>query len=325
MTLTRTTHTYSPEHPDLLMDVVVPGVNGGRTPGGVDAQGVPDQRRPDHRPPAVLWLHGGSWRAGDRTACPDLDRHFAAEGLAMASIDYRLADAHPYPAAVDDVCAAISYLRSHAAQLGIDPGPVALWGSSAGAHLALLAATRMPNDIACIVAGYGPMDLREGLPDSPDPDRNPTDIEVFLGGPAETQPELDRQRELAAQASPLCHSAAQIPPTLILHGTADTMVTPRASKTLHQHLADAGRESTLILIDDFGHNFFAQGPTQELPGGLMLDNGHLEAAGDGTAVSTHVEQSRAARFTPGEHPASFDTVAAFFHHHLPASTGEPGN
>ena len=90
--------------------------------------------------PVIVWLHAGGWRSGDRKQAPDLSRHFAMQGFAMASIDYRLSREATFPAQLHDVKAAVRWLRTHAERLGLDGRRIGLWGSSAGGHLATFAA-----------------------------------------------------------------------------------------------------------------------------------------------------------------------------------------
>jgi acetyl esterase/lipase len=97
---------------------------------------------PKHRP-AIVLIHGGGWQTGDK-------RHFAAQGRALAqlgyaafSVNYRLAPTHPYPAAVDDVQAAVRWVRAPAQvkAYGIDPKRIGAIGASAGGHLVGMLAT----------------------------------------------------------------------------------------------------------------------------------------------------------------------------------------
>ncbi|MEW1550670.1 alpha/beta hydrolase [Streptomyces tsukubensis] len=85
----------------------------------------------------VVWLHGGSWIMGD----PDTDRPWsarlaAASGAVVVSVGYRHAPEHPFPAALDDVYAVVDWAAAHAAELGVDPGRIAVGGHSAGGNLA---------------------------------------------------------------------------------------------------------------------------------------------------------------------------------------------
>ena len=90
--------------------------------------------------PALLWIHGGGYVIGTAHQDDKLCRDFSAElGITVASVDYRLAPEHPYPAAVDDCCAAFEWL---AAQPAVDPASIAVGGASAGGGLAAALAFR---------------------------------------------------------------------------------------------------------------------------------------------------------------------------------------
>jgi acetyl esterase/lipase len=87
---------------------------------------------------AILWIHGGAWRAGTRHDNADLCQAIAAAGFVCLSIDYRLSQEAIFPAAIQDCHCAVRYLRAHAAELGIAPDRIGAWGPSAGGHLAAL-------------------------------------------------------------------------------------------------------------------------------------------------------------------------------------------
>ena len=96
--------------------------------------------------PLIVFVHGGGWVGGNTRhsgALADFPRalaQLAAEGFAVASVEYRLAGEAPFPAALQDVRAALRFLKSNAANYGIDGAKVAVWGGSAGGQLAALAA-----------------------------------------------------------------------------------------------------------------------------------------------------------------------------------------
>ncbi|BBZ24906.1 alpha/beta hydrolase [Mycolicibacter hiberniae] len=127
------------------------GLQGRRTPAGVEVLDLPSGanlrvfRPPNADPaPALLWIHGGGYVLGQAAQDDRLCRRFSAQlGAAVASVDYRLAPQHPYPAALEDCWAALTRL---AALPGVDPARIAIGGASAGgglaAALAQLAADR---------------------------------------------------------------------------------------------------------------------------------------------------------------------------------------
>src|SRR3954463_14092261 len=134
--------TYSVvESPDQPETVVVRDLEYARKATGPLLLDLHLPARPVAVAPVVVWLHGGGWRKGDRSFAPDLDRYFAARGYAMANVEYRLSGEALFPAQLEDVRAAVRWLREAAGDLGVDASAIALWGSSAGGHLAALAAT----------------------------------------------------------------------------------------------------------------------------------------------------------------------------------------
>ena len=96
---------------------------------------------PGGTPPLMVYAHGGGWVLGSSLTHSDYCRRVAAEsGVAVLSIDYRLAPEHPFPAPCDDMFDALRWAIAHAGALGVDGNRVAVGGDSAGAHLAAGAA-----------------------------------------------------------------------------------------------------------------------------------------------------------------------------------------
>ena len=91
--------------------------------------------------PCLLFLHGGGWVVGSVASHEGVCRRLAVLAeCCVVSVDYRLAPEHPYPAAVEDGAAALRWVSGHAAELGIDPGRIAVGGDSAGGNLAAVLA-----------------------------------------------------------------------------------------------------------------------------------------------------------------------------------------
>jgi acetyl esterase/lipase len=125
--------------------------------------------------PVIVWLSGGAWRMQRRGFGPSLKRLFAERGYAMADIDYRSSAIATWPAQLDDVTTELRHLGGIADEHCLDASAIGLWGSSAGAHLSLLAAFAgaPPHrddapEVRAVVAGYPPSDLlrahRRGRP-----------------------------------------------------------------------------------------------------------------------------------------------------------------
>lgn len=107
----------------LLLDIVSPGA---------------DSRQPA---PAVLLIHGGGWRSGDRSLTVPLALRLAEEGYAAVPVEYRLSPEARYPAAVHDLKAAVRWIRANGTNYGIDTSKIAALGCSAGGQLAALLGT----------------------------------------------------------------------------------------------------------------------------------------------------------------------------------------
>src|SRR5205085_12571622 len=95
--------------------------------------------------PVVLQVHGGAWYSGDRMSNRDMNEMLAATGMVVASIDFRVPPADPYPASVQDVNYATRWLKAHAADFDGDAREIGVRGASSGGHLAMLSALR-PRD-----------------------------------------------------------------------------------------------------------------------------------------------------------------------------------
>ncbi len=203
--------------------------------------------------PAVVLLHGGGWVRGEREQMAGIAEAAARHGYAVLNIDYRLAPAHPYPAALEDVRAAIAWLRT---QPDIDPQRIALWGYSAGAHLAALAGTQEAPAgarVQAVVAGGIPADLVHAA--------RSTLVQKFMGAPLPEIPERYRD------ASPLHQVSADDAPTFLYHGTWDWVVWPGYARQMKAALDAAGVPAELYLMHGFGH--FAA---------FMFDAGAVRAA-----------------------------------------------
>ena len=231
--------------------------------------------------PVIIWLHGGGWRFGDRRLGPDFTRYFASKGFAMVSIDYRLSDEDTFPAQIHDVKTAVRWVKTIATEYGLDAKKIGLWGSSAGGHLATLAATTEPNqfigenplysemtsEVQAVVIGYGPVDflkideqreLDGIIEEDPESVQIPTDKKtsdpdsfesLFLGAPILTCPERVKE------ANPLTYIKSGLPPFLIMHGLSDVAVPALQSRLLYQDIADKENNVSLYLIKGLGHGF----------------------------------------------------------------------
>lgn len=196
-----------------------------------------------------------------------------------------------FPAQIQDVKGAVRWLRGHAEGFALDPRRIGAWGSSAGGHLAALAgtsagvdalessahgSTQVSSRVQAVVDYYGPTDLLQLGPDVTSPPGAAFDHDA-PGGPASLLIGYSRPGEgmgvlranaarvvppypaflaLAVAANPITHVDALDPPTLIVHGDADTQVAIRQSHRLRDALAAAGVPVEMITVPGGNHGNF---------------------------------------------------------------------
>jgi acetyl esterase/lipase len=199
--------------------------------------------KPIRRPvPVIVFLHGGGWSGGTRTTGPDFKRFFAQDGMAMASIEYRLTPAVTFPANVEDVRTAVRWLKANAPAYDLDPRRICLWGTSAGGHLATVAALAprgtfegsgnldQTSDVRCVLDAYGP--TRFDVMDAQTENERPAlQKPVVSGGlaPGVGSRGADRGASPAAPAgqtsprSPVPHDAPTSPESRLLGAPVQTV------------------------------------------------------------------------------------------------------
>ncbi|MFC9692055.1 alpha/beta hydrolase fold domain-containing protein [Kribbella sp. NPDC056951] len=203
------------------------------------------------RTPLAVYFHGGGWQSGGRELAmyPWISPLLAANGIAAASVSYRLTTTDPFPAQLDDAQAAVRWLRTHAGSYNIDPDRMAVWGDSAGGHLALLLATRPNPAVQAVVARCAPTDFRTWhLTDENDPGSVFHDL---FGGPNTTNSQL---RAAASPAHHLHLVDSTLPPILLCHGDRDETVPYRQSVDFADQVRSLGGDITLRTVHGGHHN-----------------------------------------------------------------------
>ena len=214
--------------------------------------------------PLVIWIHGGGWTNGSKQSgyAPGRIGKLINTGRYIgATINYRLSGESKWPAQIEDCRAAIRWLRENASQFCINPKKIAVWGASAGGHLASMLGVYPRNqdfnrlikaseEVQAVINYYGPsaflqMDnypskIVHNSPNSPE--------SRLLGVP------IRQNQKLAKQASPLHHVTNNLPPFLHFHGTEDPLVPYNQSLILHRKLRSKGNKSTLISVEKGGHS-----------------------------------------------------------------------
>ena len=201
----------------------------------------------EERRPAVVMIHGGGWRQGDKASWRPEAEQLAAKGWVAFSINYRLDEPAVFPAEVDDVQAAVRWVRGQAEEFRIDPGRIAAIGESAGGHLAAMLAT----------LGSGPLDrdarIRVGAAWSPPVDftalagsRGPNWITPLLGCNRETCPER------LAESSPVNHVDGSDAPLYLVNSTEE-LVPLSQSQAMAERLKAAGVDHRLDVYPGNRH------------------------------------------------------------------------
>jgi acetyl esterase/lipase/quercetin dioxygenase-like cupin family protein len=180
--------------------------------------------------PAVLLLHGGGWRSGDKSQAVPMAQFLAGRGYVAVAMEYRLSGEARFPAAVFDVRAAIRWLWRHAGEKGIDPERIALVGSSAGGTLAALVAatggtgefeeageTRVTSTrVQALVDIDGVVDMTDPSESGKDSDpANPSAGARWFGATYKENPAIWQK------GSPLAHVTPEMPPVLFINSSLE--------------------------------------------------------------------------------------------------------
>jgi alpha-L-fucosidase 2 len=255
----------APRNPDG--NYMVPGVLGDvvyRRAGGVELSLDAYLQRVGKSRPAVIVVHGGGWTSGSRIArVGQLLEMLTAAGFTWFSIDYRLAPAHPFPAALDDLRAALEFVRGHADELRIDPDRIAIVGEDAGAHLATLLAAERPHGLRGVVSLGGIYDLRRLAGEKALGAR----VESLLGVDPAT-PAADAR---LAAASPIERVTKGMAPVMIVHGGADSQVPVSEALRYSDALVRAGVETGVLEIPEAIHDVENWWPEQWDYKGEVID------------------------------------------------------
>jgi acetyl esterase/lipase len=227
--------------------------------------------------PALVFVHGGGWSAGDRGGYRDLMMGWAKFGIVCVTIDYRLVPKYRFPAQIEDVKCAVRWVRANAAKYHVDPQRIGAVGGSAGAHLVGLLGTtsgsgkwegtggnpEQSSAIQMMICHGTPSDLLMGYEHTvtqrePEGSSARGMLTAFLGGTPE------QVKEAYLDASPIQHVTKATPPTLLLHGANDTLVLPEQAEVFAAALEKAGVPVELVKMEGAGHGDFGTQPDKVL-------------------------------------------------------------
>lgn len=221
--------------------------------------------------PGVVLIHGGSWRSGRKTELRRLAKDLAADGYACFSIDY---DTHPhsFPTSWQESRAAVAFLRAHAPEYNIDPGRIAVLGTSAGAQLAALVALAPQGPASDASTAQTPAVPRASGPaPATDADRPvpviPVAAAVLYNGLYDLHPKAyvlrrylggacDRIPAGCTDASADNHIHPDAPPIFVGHGTHDRLIPYSQATTLVSLLQSAGDPVMPFAATGAGHSYW---------------------------------------------------------------------
>ena len=197
----------------------------------------------------VVVIHGGAWMSGKRQDMDALCQAIAKEGMAAATVSYRLAPKHRWPAMLEDVQAAVRFFRANAAEFAVDPDRIGAAGGSAGGHLALLLgftdapAAGTSSRVQAVFNIFGPTDL------SQDFDPQIADQVAF----AVIGKKYADAGEEVRKFSPLSYVGKESSPVFTIHGSEDKLVPVKQAERLREALKEAGVESETVIVEGMGH------------------------------------------------------------------------
>lgn len=204
--------------------------------------------------PAILYFHGGSWISGTREKIHQryrehVLRRLTERGIVVMSVDYRLVGlgrGH-LEEAVNDCRDALAFVIENAEKLGVDTARIGLWGSSAGAHLAMMtvfADSTAARRVKFLIDDFGPVDIHEMFEVVPQWGREFVSDMIFdMEGK-----DLAKFDSLTTVYSPINYDTNL--PVLIFHGEDDDVVNISQSRMLHEKL---GEKSHFITFSGNGH------------------------------------------------------------------------
>ncbi len=249
------------------------------------------------RKPVTVWIHGGALISGSRRLPPNsrVLRSLLEAGFAVISIDYRLAPETKLPGIIEDVQDAFRWVRSNAGTLHIEPDRLGVCGGSAGGYLTLMTGFCVDPRPKALVSYWGYGDIVGSWYSRPDPFylREPgvtsEAARAAVGSTPVSEPPPNNNRgrfylycrqqgtwpkEVAGhdpdtedgwfeRYCPIRNVKRQYPPTMLVHGAADTDVPYEQSKLMADRLRQAGVEHQLVTVPDGSHGIGNIAPEEQ--------------------------------------------------------------
>jgi acetyl esterase/lipase len=213
----------------------------------------------DKPAPCIVVIHGGAWRAGDKSQHVAQIFEFAKKGYVSVSIGYRFCPKHTFPAQVEDAKCAVRFLRANAEKYHIDPPRFGAIGFSAGAHLSMMLGVMGKEDglegsggspdqsskVQAVVAFFGPTDF------------NAEDIPAVSVGLVNDFVGVTKENDKGERkkASPITYVTKDDAPLLIFQGTKDPLVPHTQAYKMTDAMTAAGVPGRVELLLGAGHGW----------------------------------------------------------------------
>lgn len=256
---------------DVISDIIYSQITSGRSNRQLKMTLlIPQTEGPK---PAIVYYPGGGFTTAVHDKYIQMRMALAKAGFVVAAVEYRTVP-DKYPALINDAKSAVRYLRAHAKQFNIDPNRIGVIGDSAGGYVSQMMGTTngedefnvgeytdYSSDVQAAVTIYGIsnlMNIGEGYPEAIQKvHESPVVTEALLiHGPAFAEfacKSILSDPEKAMNASPLGHVKANMPPFLIMHGSADKLVSPVQSEQLYKALIEKGNKVDYVVVEGAGH------------------------------------------------------------------------
>jgi acetyl esterase len=209
---------------------------------------TPDGTESGDKNPAIVFFHGGGWTGGQPTQFTEHSKYLASRGMVCVQVQYRLLGKNQDPPeiCIADAKSAMRWIKTHAAELGIDPDRIAAGGGSAGGHLAAATATI-----------DGSNDPADDLEVDPKPKALVLYNPVYNNGPKGWG--TGRVKNRHKEFSPAHNIHKGMPPALVFFGSEDGLMKSGVCKKFRDDMRAAGSRSELIVYEGQGHGFFNHG------------------------------------------------------------------
>ncbi len=221
----------------------------------------------------IIYMVSGGWVSSHAGVSPKLYAPFLERGYTVFAVCHGCQPKFTIPEITEDIHRAIRFIRSNAAKWGVNPDHLGISGGSAGGHLSLTMAThggpgaagakdvidRQSSAVQAVACLFPPTDfLNYGKPGE-----DAVGVGILKNykgafGPASDTPE--GRQQLGKEVSPIYFVTEKLPPTLIIHGDADTLVPIQQSESFVERATKAGATTKLIVKPGAGHGWPDRGP-----------------------------------------------------------------